>query len=67
MEMSQQTQGDKNSADKEKEKQTFPKTSAQVIGWKASKAATHTYGIPESRARGKCDVLRVLQWPHEGL
>ena len=48
-------------------KQPFPKTSAQMIGWRASKVSTHAYGIPESRARGKCDVLRVLQWPHEGL
>lgn len=57
----------KDQAQVDKERQSFPRTSAQVIGWKASKGSTCTYGIPESRARGKCDVLRVLQWPHEGL
>ncbi len=49
------------------EKMPFPKTSAQMVGWKSASAAKDAYGIPDTRASGKCDVLRVLQWPHEGL
>eukprot|EP00794_Sanderia_malayensis_P020158 gene20158-22133_t len=49
------------------EKKPFPKTSAQMVGWKSSATAKDAYGIPDTRAKGKCDVLRVFQWPHEGL
>ena len=57
----------KGEGEKQPEKRPFPKTSAQMVGWKSSIAAKDVYGIPDTRARGKCDVLRVLQWPHEGL
>lgn len=57
----------KNAPHNDSDQQSFPKTTARMIGWKASKASGHAYGIPESRARRKCDVLRVLQWPLEGM
>ena len=41
----------------------FPETTSQNIGWKSSKPSAITYGILETRARGKRDFYKVLDWP----
>ena len=53
-------------SDSEKKK-PFPKTTTQMIGWKAPEDARHAFGIAESRARKKCDILAVFRWPQEAL
>ena len=65
--MSEDNKGDKNLDNLGTERQPFPKTSAQVIGWKSAGSSEHTYGVREQRARRKCDLVRVLKWPYEGL
>ena len=47
-------------------KNGFPATHAQMIGWKSALTKRDAYGIPETRARGKCDILRTFNWPQEG-
>ena len=41
----------------------FPETTSRNIGWKSSKPSAITYGIIETRARGKRDFYKVLDWP----
>ena len=51
-----------------KPQKAFPPTTASMIGWKAETAKKdHAYGIPDTRARGKNDIFRVLKWPHQGM
>ena len=47
-------------------KNGFRETHAKIIGWKSALTKRDTYGIPETRARGKCDILRTFNWPQEG-
>ena len=47
-------------------KNGFPETHAKMIRWKSALTKRDTYGIPETRARGKCDILRTFNWPQEG-
>ena len=48
-------------------KKAFPKTTTQMIGWRAPADARHSFGIAETRARKKCDILAVFRWPQEAL
>ena len=43
----------------------FPATDSQMIGWKSALSTQNAYGIPEGRAKGKCDLLRTFNWPAE--
>ena len=46
-------------------KRKFPQTDSQLIGWKSAFIKQGAYGIPEDRAKGKCDLYRTLKWPQE--
>uniref|UniRef100_A0A7M6DMM5 Uncharacterized protein n=1 Tax=Clytia hemisphaerica TaxID=252671 RepID=A0A7M6DMM5_9CNID len=51
---------------KEETKKSYPRTDAQMIGWKSAVARRNPYGVPEAHARGKCDILKTFEWPQEG-
>ncbi|XP_065661216.1 ciliary microtubule inner protein 1 isoform X2 [Hydra vulgaris] len=44
---------------------TFPKTNAQMIGWKSALNKLNQYGISEIRAKGKSDIFKTFDWPQE--
>lgn len=46
-------------------KSKFPATDSNMIGWKSALTKQNPYGIPEGRARGRCDILRTFNWPQE--
>ena len=47
---------------------TYPKTTAELIGWKATKpeCRLELYG-KYAKARGKNSILKVFKWPQQGL
>lgn len=48
------------------DREKFPETHSQMIGWKSALSKRNPYGIPEGRAEGRGDLYRTFNWPQEG-